>query len=139
MRSLLKSSAIILLAAVLLVWTSVCAAGLVTQCSGSGDGPCEIGAVHFHPAVVLDDCTNHEHEHDCGCPEDHEHSALPTEMARPAFLAVLPPLLWTMESEFLLPSLIPAVLEETGKPVAPSGSPPPGPPPPFLACGPLLV
>ncbi len=143
MRSLLKSSTGILLAALLLAWTSLCGAGMVSHCSIGDHDSCDHGVVHFTDSGVPDSSSetpDHHHPGQSGggcCPLDHEHSAPGTEMLPLHPMAVSPPVFAEIFACPVPPSFILTSLES--QPPVPPGRVSPAPPPPHLACGPLLV
>lgn len=137
MRTILKSSSGVLLAALLLAWTTFCGVGLVAHCDGGPPHSCEGTAL---PAM-LDDHDDHHGDGDlpdCGCPADHQHTAVSPEMILLAAPKGLTPrwvecVICPQPPARTLPadhSQKPAIIQE---PVPPAASPP------HLTCGPLLI
>lgn len=151
MRSRFQSIVGLVLTAVLLAWSGVRTAGLLTHCAGDGHGPCQAqdGLVHAHlPSTAIPsagkltqspaDELEFLQTPGCGCPPGHIH------------LDAYPPLIGatglTLHPLILVPFLAyPVSRAEWASPPRTVAAPiawetaPPGRPPMHLASAPMLI
>lgn len=155
MRPALRSFSSLLLAALLLAWVTLCGAGVVAWHHGEGAAHCHQQAAghlddHHHGADQVCDGMAHEshteltqspscRDRQCGCIPQHHHSAITSEML--LFQALnAPSPVWAEVFACPFPvrlfNEIPIATArlETGPEHRISG-----PPPPHLACGPMLI
>lgn len=161
MRSVGRTFSGLFLAALLLAWSCVGPAGLISYCAGDGDQACGHGLVHVWttpdqslPAESLLACGDKAPcrdqtpappdgkpamaEDHCSCPPDHRHEVASLETSLPPMLTMMLPL-W---KEFLVWPQPPKPPERgicLDRPVALAEAWPPGSVPLHLSQAPLLI